>query len=77
LLWPGTYYLIVFGILAIIRASQMLGKKDPKGPPKGLCIMQIICIVGLDITNCVLGIVGLVLLNNEDVRRYYARRGWR
>jgi predicted Zn finger-like uncharacterized protein len=76
-LWPGYYYEIVFGIMAIVRASQMLGKNDTKGPPKGLCIMQIICIVNIDWVNCVLGIIGLVMLGQEDVRRWYARRGYR
>jgi hypothetical protein len=76
-LWPGMYFQLVFGIMAIVRSSQMLGKRDVKGPPKGMCIMQIICIVNGDITNCVLGIVGLVLLGQEDVRRWYARRGFR
>jgi predicted Zn finger-like uncharacterized protein len=76
-LWPGYYYELVFGIMAIVRASQMLGKHDPKGPPKGLCIMQIICIVNVDWVNCVLGIIGLVMLGQEDVRRWYARRGFR
>jgi len=75
-LWPGMYYQLVFGIMAIVRSSQMLGNRDVKGPPKGLCIMQIICIVNGDVTNCVLGIVGLVLLGQDDVRRWYTRRGF-
>ncbi len=77
LLWPGSYYAIVFGIMAIVRAAPLLGNTDRKPPPKGLCIMQIICVVNCDLANCVMGIVGLVLLGNEEVVRYYARRGRR
>jgi hypothetical protein len=73
-LWPGIYLALVWGILAIIRGSQMLGKNDLQGPPRTLLILQILMILNADVINCVLGIVGLTLLNNPAVRDYYERR---
>jgi len=73
--WPGVYFEIVVGILAIVRASNMLGRDD-QGPPRTLAIMQIICIINLDIINCVLGIVSLVMLNDPQVQSYYRRKGF-
>jgi hypothetical protein len=74
LLWPGLWYELVWAILAINKGSQMLGKKIPEKPPTSLAIMQIICIVNMDVTNCVLGIVNLVMLGQDEVKRYFARR---
>lgn len=73
-LWPGTYYELVYGILAIVRGSQMMGANDPADPPRGTLIMAIITIVNLDVLNLILGIVGLSMLNAPEVADYYARR---
>ncbi len=72
-LWPVSWLSLVWGILAIIRGSQMLGRDDLQGPPRALLILQIVLILNGDVINCVLGIVGLVLLNNPAVRDYYGR----
>jgi DNA-directed RNA polymerase subunit RPC12/RpoP len=72
-LWPVSWLSLVWGILAIIRGSQMLGRDDLQGPPRVLLILQIVLILNGDVINCVLGIVGLVLLNNPAVRGYYER----
>jgi hypothetical protein len=74
-LWPGIYFEIVWGILALIRGINMLNQDD-QGPPKTLAILQIICIVNADVINCILGIVCLVMLGDEQVRSYYRRRGF-
>lgn len=71
--WPGTYYEIVFGIMAIIKASDMLGANPQRTSPQYMSIMQIICIVNGDIVNLIMGIVGVVLLNDELVQRYIYR----
>jgi hypothetical protein len=72
LLWPGPYYAIVAGILAIIKGAKLLGKEDYKQKaPKTIAIMQIICIVNCDIANLALGIVTLVFLGDEEVKAYY------
>ena len=73
--WPGVYYGIVIGILGIVRGSNMLGRDD-QGPPKTLAILMIVSIVIPDIINCVLGIVCLVMLNDDQVRAYYRRKGF-
>lgn len=73
-LWPVSYLSLVWGVLAIVRGSQMLGPRDDlQGPPRVLLVLQVVLILNGDVINCVLGIVGLVLLNNPDVRDYYAR----
>jgi hypothetical protein len=74
-LWPGLYYDIVIGILLLIRGINMLNQDD-QGPPRTLAILQIICIVNLDLANCVMGIVSLILLNDPKVQDDYARRGY-
>jgi hypothetical protein len=71
--WPGVYFALVWSVLAIIRGSVMLRQNDLHGPPKALVIMQIILIVNFDVINCVLGIIGLILLNNPESRNYYDR----
>jgi hypothetical protein len=71
-LWPGTYYSLVLGIMATIKGAQLLGQDDHlQSPPKAIAIMQIINIINGDVTNCVLGIVTLVFLNEPEVRDYY------
>jgi predicted Zn finger-like uncharacterized protein len=71
-LWPGPYYGLVVGIMAIVKGSQLLGKDDwRQPPPRGIAIMQIINIINFDMPNCVMGILTLVFLNEPEVRRYY------
>ncbi len=71
-IWPGVYYAMVLGILAIIKASPILGETGHLQPaPKSIAIMQIINIINLDVVNCVMGIINLVFLNEPEVRRYF------
>jgi hypothetical protein len=76
-LWPVSYLSLVWGVLAIIRGAQMLGASDLQGPPRTLLILQIILILNGDLINFVMGIVGLVLLNNPDVQDYFEGRRYR
>ncbi len=72
--WPGTYYSIVFGIMAIIRGSELLGARSRRrNPPRTLLIMQIICAVSADPINTTCGIVGLVFLNDPEVDEFFYR----
>lgn len=71
---PGGIYEVIYGIMAIVTGSQLLGQNDPPTPPRGLLIMAIICIVNCDILNLVFGIVGLNMLNSPEVLSYYNRR---
>jgi predicted Zn finger-like uncharacterized protein len=72
--WPGTYYSLVLGILAIIRGSSLLGANAHlEKPPTGIAIMQIINIVNGDVVNLVLGILVLVFSGDEEVQEYLAR----
>jgi hypothetical protein len=70
--WPGVYYAIVLGIMAIVKASPLLGETAYLQPaPKSIAIMQIINIINLDVVNCAMGIINLVFLNEPEVRRYF------
>ncbi len=71
-LWPGVYYAIVFGILAIVKGSALVGEQGlSQPPPTGIAIMQIIDIINGDVVNCVMGIIALIFLNEPEVRRWY------
>jgi len=71
-LWPGLYYGLVMGIMAIIRGSKLIGQNAHlEPPPKTIAIMQIVNIINLDVPNCVMGIVTLVFLNDPRVRSFY------
>lgn len=72
-LWPGVYFALVWGVLAIIRGSAMLRQNDLHRSPKTLVILQIILIVNFDVINCVLGIISLILLSSPESRAYYDR----
>jgi hypothetical protein len=70
--WPGSLYAIILGIMAIIKASQILGHEGYRqAPPSAVAVMQIINILNGDVANCVLGILGLVFLKDPEVRRYF------
>jgi hypothetical protein len=74
LCWPGTYYSFVFGIMAIIKGSQLLGERAYReSPPQGIAIMQIINIVAFDVFNLTMGIINLVFLSDPEVKRYFRR----
>lgn len=75
LVWPGFYFEFVVCILLIIRGINMLNKDD-QGPPRTLAILMIICIVNLDVINCVLGIISIVMLNAPEVVSYYRKKGF-
>lgn len=71
-LWPGPYYGLTMGIMAIIKGSRLLGEKaNRETSPQGIAIMMIINIINGDLVNLVLGIVILVFLNDEEVKDYF------
>lgn len=76
--WPGFYFGIVWGILAIIRGAGMLGDNWRANRPGTLVILQIVQIVNLDVINVVLGIIGLVFLNDRQIGPAFqtADRDW-
>ena len=72
LCWPGTYYSMVLGIMAIIKGSQLLGDQAHKQqPPQGIAIMMIINIINCDFANLAMGIVNLVFLGDEEVKDFF------
>lgn len=73
-IWPGTYYAIVVGILAILKGSAMLGDRWRREKPGSLFIMLIILIVNLDLVNVAIGILGLVFMGDREVKAAYRRR---
>jgi predicted Zn finger-like uncharacterized protein len=72
LAWPGTYYSLVLGIMAIIRGSALLGDRAHRQPPpQGIAIMQIVNIVNGDIPNLVMGILTLTFLSDREVKDFF------
>jgi hypothetical protein len=72
LCWPGTYYSLVMGIMAIVKASQLLGDRaTSQPPPSGIAIMQIVNIVNCDFVNLTLGIINLVFLSDKEVKDFF------
>jgi len=76
LCWPGTYYSLVMGIMAIVKASQLLGDRaSSQALPSGIAIMQIVNIVNCDFVNLTLGIISLVFLSDREVKDFFRSRG--
>ncbi|HZT82466.1 MAG TPA: MJ0042-type zinc finger domain-containing protein [Gemmataceae bacterium] len=72
LLWPGMYYSIVVGVMGLIKGIQLLGDDAHlQPPPKAISIMMIINIINGDIVNCVMGILNLVFLSEDEVSDYF------
>ena len=75
LVWPGTYYSLVSGILNIVKGSQLLGERAyEQPPPQANAILQIVNIINGDVVNLVLGIITLVFLNEPEVKPYFRAR---
>jgi hypothetical protein len=71
-LWPGTYYSLVMGILAIVKGSQLLGDDAHRmPPPRTTAVLMIINIVTGDVPNLAMGIVCLCLLNDPEVESFF------
>jgi hypothetical protein len=74
LCWPGTYYSMVMGIMAIVKGAQLMGEQAAEQtPPSGIAIMQIINIINCDCINLTLGIINLVFLGDVEVKRFFRR----
>jgi hypothetical protein len=72
LVWPGTYFSLVAGIVTIIKGSALLGgRASREAAPQTTAILQIINIVNGDIINLTLGILTLVFLSDPEVKRYF------
>jgi hypothetical protein len=71
-LWPGSYYGMVMGIMAIIKGSNLLGDRAYRlPPPYGIGNMMIINIINGDFVNLTMGILVLVFLADEEVKAYF------
>jgi hypothetical protein len=72
-MWPGIYYSLVAGILAIVKGSSILGSHAYMNrPPTGIAVVMIINIINGDLLNLVLGILILVFCGDEEVKGYFA-----
>jgi len=69
--WPGMYYELVYGIMAIVKASNLLGSDARNHRPNTIFVMGIITIINADVLNLVFGIIGLSLAGNPNLRRYF------
>jgi hypothetical protein len=74
LAWPGTYYNLALGIMAIVRAAALMGTgARDELPPRNIAVMQIINVVNLDFFNLTFGIITLVFLDAPEVKAYFRR----
>ena len=70
--WPGFYYGLVVGIMAIVKGAALIGANaSNETPPKAVAIMQIINIINFDVANLVMGILTLVFLGDPEVAACY------
>ncbi len=68
-------YSIVMGILAIIRASKLLGQSAyGAGNSRATSIMQIVNILCCDFPNLTMGIICLVFQSDPEVEAYLEGR---
>jgi hypothetical protein len=73
-IWLPAIYGLVVGIMAIIKASSLLGSGPVNGPPpKGTAIMMIVNIINGDVVTMTLGIICLVFLGDQEVTDYFGR----
>jgi hypothetical protein len=72
LAWPPMYFSFVLGVMAIVKASNLLGQTAYREkPPRAIAIMQIVNILNGDVINLTLGIITLVFLGDREVRDYF------
>lgn len=70
-LWPGTYYSLVVGIMAVARGSALLADNAyQQPPPKTLAVLMIINIINGDLTCFVLGLIILTFCGEKEVIAY-------
>jgi hypothetical protein len=71
-IWPGFYYGLVVGVMAIVKGAALIGANAAnETPPKAVAIMQIINIINFDVANLVMGILTLVFLGDPEVAACY------
>ena len=74
LVWPPWWAQLVWSIFAIVRGQGVLGVAGGTlGRPRTLHVLQILCILNLDVVNCILGVVGLCLANAPEAQEYFDR----
>ncbi len=73
-LWPGTYYSLVIGILAVVRGSALLAANAyEQEPPRTLAVLMIVNIINGDMVCFVLGIIMLTFCGEKEVLEYLRR----
>ncbi len=69
---PLGFYPIVLGVMEIVYAAQLLSNPvKVREPAQYLAIMQIANIVVGDVISLVIGILSLVLYNDDQVKAYF------
>jgi hypothetical protein len=75
LVWPGVYYAIVAGILAIVKGAQLLGQNaDHSTVPRTVGVLLIINIVNCDVVSLVLGILIVTFCSDPEVTNFFRGR---
>jgi hypothetical protein len=70
LLFLVPIYALATGIMAIISGAKGMGKNPRHGLYKIVAIMQIVAIISGDVPALVSGIIGLIFLNDPEVKGF-------
>jgi DNA-directed RNA polymerase subunit RPC12/RpoP len=72
LVWPGTYYALVTGILAIIKGCRLVaGNARAARSSTVMSVLMIVNIINCNVVCLVLGIICLVFSSDSEVKRYF------
>ena len=71
---PVTVLPVVLGIFEIIYGAQLMADPPKRTQPSHvIAILEICCIIYLNVGSLVVGILALVFYQQSDVRNYFAR----
>jgi hypothetical protein len=64
----------ILGIFEIIYAARLLSEPmQPVRPSQTIAILEILCVLTLNVFSMIVGILSLVFLNDPQVKEYFAR----
>lgn len=73
-LWPGLWFGFVWAILAITRGVEILNNRPYVQSPRTLITLQILQAINFDMINVIMGIMGLVFINDSQIETFFRRK---
>ena len=77
LLIPLPLILLAIGILSLVAGIKGVNKNFNKKLSFGVAIAQMVLLLGCDVLSFGAGLTGVILLTQDDVKRYFASGGQR